>query len=131
MKPSSAGEMLRWIQSALGSERGHEAGAPEVVQFGRLTLDRAAHRVWVDGEEVDLTAIQFKLLMTLYDNKNVLKTRDMLLDEVWDIHAALMTRTVDTHVARLRQKLKGAKAYVESVRGAGYRFVRSPEEVGN
>ena len=69
-----------------------------------------------------------KLLVTLYDRRNRVQTRSALLDDVWGIQADITTRTVDTHVKRLREKLEAARDYVETVRGVGYRFVATPEE---
>ena len=99
--------------------------------FGVLRIERGAHRVFVRDVEVELTALEFKLLTTLYDRRNRVQTRATLLDEVWDIRADITTRTVDTHVKRLREKLESARDYVETVRGVGYRFVASPEEAGS
>src|SRR5438045_1054560 len=82
-------------------------------------VDRAAHRVWVGGNEVELTALEFKLLTTLHDRKNRVQTRSVLLDDVWGIKADVTTRTVDTHVKRLREKLGAAGDYIETVRGVG------------
>jgi two-component system phosphate regulon response regulator PhoB len=87
-----------------------------------LRVDRGAHRVWVDGQEVELTALEFKLLLTLHDRRNRVQTRDALLSDVWRIDADVTTRTVDTHVKRLRDKLGDAGALVETVRGTGYRL---------
>jgi two-component system phosphate regulon response regulator PhoB len=78
--------------------------------------------------EVELTALEFRLLTTLFERRNRVQTRSGLLNEVWGIQADITTRTVDTHVKRLREKLEGARDYVETVRGVGYRFVASPEE---
>ena len=99
-----------------------------MVEFGKLRIDRGAHRVWVDTQEIELTALEFRLLVTLYERKNRVQTRTALLDEVWGIQADITTRTVDTHVKRLREKLEAARDYVETVRGVGYRFVASPNE---
>ena len=98
-----------------------------MFQFGRLRVDREAHRVWVDDQELELTALEFKLLVTLYDRKNRVQTRAALLSDVWGIDADITTRTVDTHVKRLREKLGTAGDYVETVRGVGYRFADNPE----
>lgn len=94
--------------------------------FGRLRLDRQAHRAWVDDEELDLTALEFKLLSVLYERRDRVQSRSVLLDVVWGIRADVTTRTVDTHVKRLREKLGAARDYVETVRGVGYRFLGSP-----
>jgi two-component system phosphate regulon response regulator PhoB len=100
----------------------------DCTDFGVLRIDRAAHRVWVESQEIELTALEFRLLVTLFDRKNRVQTRTALLDEVWGIQADITTRTVDTHVKRLREKLEAARDYVETVRGVGYRFVASPNE---
>jgi len=128
VKPFSVRELLLRINAVL-----RRADAPKTdtaVEFGALKIDRAAHKVWIHGEEVDFTPLEFRLLLTLYERKNRVQTRASLLDDVWDIQAELTTRTVDTHVKRLREKLGPARDYVETVRGVGYRFVASPEEAG-
>ncbi len=99
------------------------------TQFGMLRVDRGAHRVWVEGDEIELTALEFKLLLTLHDRRNRVQTRDALLSDVWRIDADVTTRTVDTHVKRLREKLGPAGVYVQTVRGVGYRFAERPDEV--
>lgn len=96
------------------------------IEFGRLRIDRYAHRVFVEDEEVRLTALEFKLLLKLYEARNRVQTRVMLLDDVWDIEADVTTRTVDTHIKRLREKLGAAGRYIETVRGVGYRFADHP-----
>lgn len=124
-KPFSVRELLLRIEAILRRTQASSTPQP-VVEFGRLRVDREAHRVWVDGEEVELTALEFKLLLALYDHRNRVRTRSALLDQVWDIHAEITTRTVDTHVKRLREKLGPAGEYIETVRGVGYRFAESP-----
>jgi two-component system phosphate regulon response regulator PhoB len=127
VKPFSVRELLLRIQAVL--RRGASDGTLEQegrVQFGCLTFDRAAHRVWVDEQEVELTALEFKLLVTLWDRRDRVQSRSTLLDDVWGISADITTRTVDTHVKRLREKLAGARDYIETVRGVGYRFVAAP-----
>ena len=93
---------------------------PEV--FGALTIDGEAHRVFVDGDEIPLTVTEFRLLTLLVERKGRVQTRGRLLQDVWDMPADLNTRTVDTHIKRLREKLGIASAHVETVRGVGYRF---------
>src|SRR5690242_3799443 len=129
VKPFSVRELLLRISAVL--RRGAVEAAEESegrVQFGCLTFDRAAHRAWVDGQEVELTALEFKLLVTLYDRRDRVQSRATLLDDVWGITADITTRTVDTHVKRLREKLVSARDYIETVRGVGYRFVAAPVE---
>jgi two-component system phosphate regulon response regulator PhoB len=128
VKPFSVRELLLRIQAILRRGKSEAPEAEPTVEFGRLRIDRGAHRTWVDGVEIELTALEFKLLVTLYDRRNRVQTRTVLLDDVWGIQADITTRTVDTHVKRLREKLEGARDYVETVRGVGYRFVSVPEE---
>jgi two-component system, OmpR family, phosphate regulon response regulator PhoB len=128
VKPFSMRELLLRISAILRRNRTPTAEEGQVVDFGRLRIDRGAHRIWVDGVEIELTALEFRLLVTLYDRKNRVQTRSTLLDDVWGIQADITTRTVDTHVKRLREKLEAARDYIETVRGVGYRFVAAPEE---
>ncbi len=129
VKPFSVRELLLRIQAILRRNKRDVEGEPtDLIEFGVLRIDRGAHRVWVDTQEIELTALEFRLLVTLYERKNRVQTRTALLDEVWGIQADITTRTVDTHVKRLREKLEAARDYVETVRGVGYRFVASPNE---
>ncbi len=127
VKPFSVRELLLRVQAILRRSQGEQEAAPG-IQFGTLRVDREAHRVWAGETELELTALEFKLLVTLYDRKNRVQTRAALLSDVWGIDADITTRTVDTHVKRLREKLGEAGAYIETVRGVGYRFADNPEE---
>lgn len=107
--------------------RGSEPAAPPADRdVGLLTIDQDGHRVFVAGEEVILTPTEFKLLCALADRPGRVLTRGMLLQDVWEMPPDLNTRTVDTHVKRLREKLGAASAHLETVRGVGYRFNPSP-----
>ena len=128
VKPFSVRELMLRIQAILRRGKADVLAIESIVEFGKLKIDRQAHRVWVDAQEIELTALEFKLLVTLYDRRNRVQTRSALLDDVWGIQADITTRTVDTHVKRLREKLEAARDYVETVRGVGYRFVGSPDE---
>lgn len=125
-KPFSVRELLLRIRAILRRAEGEPALDP-VIQFGVLRVDRDAHRAWVEGAEVELTPIEFRLLVTLYDRKNRVQSRDQLLEDVWGSEARVHERTVDAHVKRLREKLLRAGDYVETVRGVGYRFAPAPE----
>jgi two-component system phosphate regulon response regulator PhoB len=127
-KPFSVRELLLRIQAIMRRGRTEAKDLEATIEFGKLKIDREAHRVWVESLEIELTALEFKLLVTLYDRKNRVQTRSTLLDDVWGIQADITTRTVDTHVKRLREKLEAARDYVETVRGVGYRFVGTPDE---
>jgi two-component system phosphate regulon response regulator PhoB len=125
VKPFSVRELVLRIQAILRRTAADSEQQP-IIQFGTLKVDREAHRVWVDAKEIDLTALEFRLLVTLHDRKNRVQTRDALLQDVWGIEADITTRTVDTHVKRLREKLGAAGEYIETVRGVGYRFADAP-----
>jgi two-component system phosphate regulon response regulator PhoB len=126
-KPFSVRELMLRVQAIL-RRTGIEKSETGTVEFGRLTIDLPGHRVYVDGAEVMLTVIEFGLLTTFLKRKGRVQTRDVLLGDVWDIHADITTRTVDTHVKRLREKLGSAGAYIETIRGVGYRFSSCPDE---
>lgn len=126
VKPFSVRELLLRIDAILRRGK-REDEEQAVIVFGRLRMDRAAHRVWVDELEIELTALEFKLLLTLYERGNRVQTRSTLLNDVWGIEADITTRTVDTHIKRLREKLGTVGNYLETVRGVGYRFVDNPE----
>ncbi len=129
VKPYSVRELVLRIRALLRRARAAGAEAePEVVRFGRLRVDREAHRAWVDDKEVSLTALEFRLLYAFLSRKGRVQTRDALLSDVWGIDAEVTTRTVDTHVKRLREKLGEAGDYIETLRGVGYRFRDTPDE---
>jgi two-component system phosphate regulon response regulator PhoB len=125
VKPFSVRELLLRVQAILRRSWSEQPIAP-TFEFGCLRVDREAHRVWVHNKEVELTALEFKLLTTLHDRRNRVQTRGALLSDVWGIDADITTRTVDTHVKRLREKLGDAGEYIETVRGVGYRFADAP-----
>ncbi len=128
VKPFSVRELVLRIQAVLRRAPQSDSGeAPRVNDFGTLRIDRDAHRVSVEDKEVTLTALEFKLLCTLFDRRDRVQSRATLLDDVWEVSSELETRTVDTHVKRLREKLGSAGAYIETVRGVGYRFCLSPD----
>jgi two-component system phosphate regulon response regulator PhoB len=128
VKPFSVRELVLRVHAVLrrGAAPAEEEERPIVA--GRLTLDRPRHRVTVDGAEAPLTALEFKLLATLLDRRGRVQSRERLLEDVWEMSPDITTRTVDTHIKRLREKLGAAGDYVETVRGVGYRFTDSPGE---
>ena len=133
VKPVSVRELILRIRAILRrTDTDHPApGAePDVVAFGRLRVDRTAHRVHVDDAEVVLTALEFRLLTTLIERRNRVQSRDTLLSDVWGLQLHVETRTVDTHIKRLREKLGVAGDYIHTVRGVGYRFASNPDDPG-
>lgn len=126
-KPFSPRELVLRVKAIL--KRIHDksqSGAEEKISFRELEVDPERFQVKVAGAETRLTAIEFKLLQHLLKNKGRIATRDLLLDSVWGFDAALNTRTVDTHIKRLRAKLGAAADYIETIRGVGYRFRENP-----
>lgn len=123
-KPFSVRELLLRIKAIL-RRRSTTAAAPsgEETQWGNLRVDFDGHQVWVDGQLVTLTALEFRLLTTLLTRRGRVQTREMLLSDVWSVQVDVTTRTVDTHVQRLRKKLGEAGQYIETLRGVGYRFL--------
>ncbi|MGE0869629.1 MAG: response regulator [Kofleriaceae bacterium] len=130
VKPFSVRELVLRVRALLrrGQRTAAADGDSAPIRFGRLTIDREAHRAWVDDIEIALTALEFRLLQAFISRRGRVQTRDTLLSDVWGIEADVTTRTVDTHVKRLREKLGEAGAYIETLRGVGYRFKGQPEE---
>lgn len=126
-KPFSVCALLARIDATLKRAR-PEVDPTRPVEFGVLRVDREEERVWIAGQEATFTSLEYKLLLALHDRRQQVQSRDMLLSDVWGISADVTTRTVDTHVKRLRGKLGEAADYVQTVRGIGYRFAASPEE---
>jgi two-component system phosphate regulon response regulator PhoB len=127
-KPFSVRELMLRIKAVMRrvhSETPREAGP---LLFGVLRVDRDAHRVWIEDAEAKLTALEFRLLTTFLARKGRVQTRETLLSDVWGIQGDVTTRTVDTHVKRLREKLGAAGNYIETIRGVGYRFRTHPDE---
>jgi two-component system phosphate regulon response regulator PhoB len=121
-KPFSIRELLLRLRAVLRRTAGPKAPLRPVVTIGPIVLDRDAHRCTVSGREVVLTPIEFKLLGTLMDRVGRAQSREQLLTDVWELSEGVESRTVDTHMKRLRDKLRPAHAMIETVRGLGYRL---------
>jgi len=124
-KPFSVRELVLRVGAVL--RRGSGTVSTPELRLGPLAMDVERHRVTVDGKEVALTALEFRLLHTLLSRQGRVQTRERLLEDVWGMHGDITTRTVDTHVKRLREKLGEAGKLIETVRGVGYRIVESLE----
>lgn len=125
-------ELSFLIDGALGAsvEPASPDGAGHIVSIAELCVDARAHRVTVAGQEVSLTSLEFKLLSALIGRRDRAFTRDGLLREVWRCSAQCKTRTVDTHVKRLRDKLRSAGRFIQTIRGMGYRFSENTSGAG-
>jgi two-component system phosphate regulon response regulator PhoB len=120
-KPFSPRELILRINRSL--RRGKDkTPSQEKLTVGELVLDHARHEVLVKGQPVDLTATEFRLLALLMERRGRVHGRDRLLNDVWGYETVIDTRTVDTHVRRLREKLGPLANYIETVRGVGYRI---------
>lgn len=117
-KPFSPREVMLRIRAVL--RRGEKP--EETLRAGSVSVDPARHQVRVNGKLVHLTSLEFKLLRTLMQRRGRVQDRDRLLNEVWGYESVIDTRTVDTHVRRLREKLGKAGDAIETVRGFGYRL---------
>ena len=121
VKPFSPRELVLRIKAILG--RGKPREIPQdILEIDDLKVDVPRCKVTIGKKEIRLTAMEFKLLVTLIKKKGRVQSREQLLDEVWNLAADVTTRTVDTHVKRLRQKLGNMGKFVETVRGYGYRI---------
>ena len=121
-KPFSARELTLRVEALLRRSKAEPVSTSRKIAVGPVELDREAHRAFSEGIEVDLTRLEYRLLEVLLERRGRVQTRRQLLQAVWDTNAAIETRTVDMHVARLRTKLGGAASLIETVRGIGYRF---------
>ena len=126
-KPFSVRELILRVKAIL--KRGiKKSDLVEVErQFGDLKIDVDSHEVHVDSTQIQLTALEFRLLRQLVDKRGRVQSRDQLLSEVWGYNSDVTTRTVDTHIKRLREKLGSMGKYVQTIRGVGYKFSRTPD----
>ena len=121
-KPFSPREIVLRIRAIM---RRTDTKEEEHLRVGPIEIDAARHEVSVNGKRVNLTSLEFRLLRTLMQRRGRVQARDRLLNDVWGYESVIDTRTVDTHVRRLRRKLGKAADVIESVRGFGYRLRES------
>ena len=127
-KPFSVRELILRIKAILKRGNVQKNETVEIErQFGDLVIDVDSHEVFVNKEQIILTALEFRLLKQLIDRRGRVQSRDQLLSDVWGYSAEVTTRTVDTHIKRLREKLGTMGKYVQTIRGVGYKFSRTPE----
>jgi two-component system phosphate regulon response regulator PhoB len=122
-KPFSPRELVLRVSAVLRrSQSPAVAGGGRTLRAGSIVVDLNALRVTIDDEELELTPTEYRLLVTLLERRGRVQSRQQLLENAWDIHARIETRTVDMHVQRLRSKLGDHGSMIETVRGFGYRF---------
>jgi two-component system phosphate regulon response regulator PhoB len=122
-KPFSIRELVLRLKSVLRRAGAVRAAERPPESVGPIRVDVDAHRCFVDGVEVQLTALEFRLLTTFMARLGRVQSREQLLEDVWEMSSEIETRTVDTHVKRLREKLGSGRDLLETVRGIGYRLV--------
>lgn len=123
-KPFSPRELVLRVRAILRRAEVVESVSDGTIRVGSLTIDPIEHRVQLLGEEIELTATEFRLLLTLAQRRGRVQSREELLNVVWGYEHSGYRRTVDTHLRRLRAKMGEAADYLETVRGVGYRFRR-------
>jgi two-component system phosphate regulon response regulator PhoB len=123
-KPFSPRELLLRVRALL--KRTRKVTVDASLKSGDFLLERNTLKLFLAGRPVDLTATEFKLLRLLVEASGEVQERDALLREVWGYSDTMLTRTLDTHVKRLREKLGKHAECIQTVRGVGYRFVSSP-----
>jgi two-component system phosphate regulon response regulator PhoB len=121
-KPFSTKELVLRVQTILRRSANVETPDLKRLQIGQVLLDIERHEVTVHGRPIELTATEFKLLQLLMERRGRVQTREHLLINVWNYETEIETRTVDTHIRRLREKLGVAADWIETIRGVGYRI---------
>jgi two-component system OmpR family response regulator len=122
-KPFSPRELMARVRSVLRRyDDSIEESKEGNITIGKIHLNKKAHKVYVDNKEVDLTLIEYKILLLFLSNPGIALTRDKLLDKIWGHDIYVTDRAVDVNIKRLRDKLLEEKERLETVRGIGYRF---------
>lgn len=119
-KPFSPRELVLRVQALL--RRLRASSKPDILEVDEFEADRSAFEVRLEGKRLDLTTTEFKLLTLMIERRGRIQSRETLLFDVWGYQNAIDTRTVDTHMRRLREKLGKYASRLETVRGSGYRF---------
>ena len=127
-KPFSVRELILRVKAILKRGVSTEKNTDDIEDsFGELTINYEEHQAYISGQEISLTALEFKLLKHLINRKGRVQTRDQLLEDVWGYSSSVTTRTVDTHIKRLREKLGSVGDHIQTIRGVGYRFSRNTD----
>lgn len=122
-KPFSPRELVLRVQSVLRRATEPDPADTDDLRLGEISIDRARCEAFVKGKRLELTATELKLLSTLMERRGRVQSRDALLNDVWGYESIIDTRTVDTHIRRLREKLGNVADYIETIRGFGYRMI--------
>jgi len=125
-KPFSPKELMLRVRNLLRRTNPNVGGS--MIESGPFSLDKNALKLLLEGEEIDLTATEFKLLLSLIESPGITQERATLLKKVWGYSDLIQTRTLDTHIKRLREKLGSHGNSIETVRGVGYRFLETADQ---
>jgi len=128
-KPFSPKELTLRVRNLL--RRTLNSTGSDVVETGDFRLDKNNLKLHLGGEEIELTATEFKLLLVLIEGPGITQERADLLRKVWGYNDMIQTRTLDTHIKRLREKLAQYGQHIETVRGVGYRFIPVEQNAGS
>ena len=121
-KPFSPRELVLRVKSVVRRVSGQNE-KPDLIKIGDIEVDRLKFDVRINGESLEMTPTEYKLLLILMERRGRVQSREVLLNDVWGYDQVLDTRTVDTHVARLREKIRNGKVNIDTVRGFGYRIM--------
>lgn len=122
VKPFSPRELVLRVKAILKRGTKTRKQEKEFLSVGKIEIDIPRHKVIADKKDIKLTAMEFKLLMTLVKRNGRVQTRENLLEDVWELDPDITTRTVDTHIKRLRKKLGDQGDMIETIRGVGYKI---------
>ncbi len=128
VKPFSPRELNLRVRAILKRDRRNRAEVNEVLRSSGIEIDIGRHTAALNGSPLVLTLMEFKLLTLLMKRKGQAQTREVLLSDVWDVDKSINTRTIDTHVTRLREKLGDTGRLIRTVRGLGYKFDETGDE---
>ncbi len=125
VKPFSSRELVARVQAIVRRQKKQSSTEPDTLQIGEFTIDPAARRAWRQQHELELTRIEFDMLLTLMEHSGRVLSREQLIEHVWGDEYFIEERVVDVHIRRLRSKIQLSEddsEYITTVRGSGYRF---------
>ena len=122
VKPFSPRELILRIKAILKRGKNHEETAKNILEAEGIVVNLSKHQVTVQNKKIDLALMEFKLLSTLMERRGRVQSRESLLRDVWGFKEEVSSRTIDTHVKRLREKMGKSGKAIETVTGIGYRF---------
>ncbi len=127
VKPFSPRELNLRIRAVLKRDRRQSGRMQDILNAAGIEIDLTRHQVTLEGNELELTLMEFKLLVALIKRKGEAQSREALLSDVWDVDRSINTRTIDTHITRLRDKLGSTGKMIKTLRGIGYKFQETQE----